>query len=78
MSEPEKQIRIIHLKDQGGEDDLSGTTPEERLNMVAQMTENAWAFARAGAKALGHQIIEDAEDGSEFQRTTVRILRSES
>ena len=41
-----KNIRVTRtqLEDQGKEADLLGTTHEERMGMVWQLTINAWAF----------------------------------
>ena len=37
-------IRKSHLKEQGMEKDLDGTTPGERFAMVRILTRNAWAL----------------------------------
>ena len=38
------RVRITHLKDQGKEDDLDGTTVEERWDMMWPLAVTAWAF----------------------------------
>ena len=57
-------VRKTRLEDQGGETDLSSSTPEERLGMMWQLTLDAWAFT-------GEPV---AEQG--LPRHIVRVLRS--
>ena len=62
MEKPTPQVRITRLRDQGREDDLRSTTPEERLTMMWQLALDAWAFQ-------GEQVE------PEFQRHVVRVIR---
>ena len=45
MGDPNRQIvRKSTLAEQGKEDDLRHTTPEQRLNMMWQLALDAWAM----------------------------------
>ena len=37
-------VRVTRLKDQGEENDLEGTSVEERIGMMWQLAIDAWAF----------------------------------
>ena len=53
------RIRITKLKDQGKEDDLDGTTIEERWDMMWPLAVTAWAFMGeedASAEGLPRRI----------------------
>jgi hypothetical protein len=53
------RVRISHLKDQGKEDDLDGTTIEERWDMMWPLAMTAWAFMGeedASAEGLPRRI----------------------
>jgi len=64
MSDANRQIeRLSKLSEQGKEDDLRGTTVEERWNMMWQLTVNAWAMK-------GEDVV-----GQEFQRHVERLER---
>ena len=56
-------VRITRLKDQGDESDLDNTTPAERIDMMWQLTCDAWAFTGEF----------DAE--SRLPRHVVRVIR---
>jgi hypothetical protein len=47
------RLRITRLKDQGKEDDLAGTTAEERLQMMWPLAVTAWAFMGEDASEQG-------------------------
>lgn len=49
----ERTLRISRLKDQGQEDDLAGTTAEERLKMMWPLALTAWAFMGEDASEPG-------------------------
>ena len=38
------RVRKTTLREQGAEDDLDGTTPEQRVEMMWQLALDAWAF----------------------------------
>ena len=61
-----KLIRIQRIKDQGKETDLKHITASERIGMMWQLTQDAWAFK-------GESIAE-----SGLQRYVVNILRRAS
>lgn len=64
MSESDRQIvRKSTLAEQGQEDDLRGTTVEDRWNMMWQLAVNAWAMK-------GINVAEQ-----EFQRHVERFER---
>ena len=67
MAAKASEIRVRSLHDQGRSDwdDLSRTTPAERLQMIWQLTVDAWAFK-------GEAIAE-----LRLPRHIVRVLRSE-
>jgi hypothetical protein len=44
MTEKERLVRVSRLCDQGQEDDLANTSAAERMEMVWQVTLDAWAF----------------------------------
>lgn len=56
-------MRITSLREQGQETDLDPTTPAERLSMMWQLAQDAWAF-------MGEPVAE-----SRLLRHTVRVLR---
>lgn len=56
-------MRITSLREQGQETDLDFTTPAERLSMMWQLAQDAWAF-------MGEPIVK-----SRLSRHTVRVLR---
>lgn len=58
-----RRIRRSTLREQGSETDLDGTTAEERINMVWQLTLDAWAF-------MGKPVTDDR-----MQRDLIRIRR---
>ena len=60
------KTRKTRLADQGKENDLEGTTPEERLEMVWEITKTAWAFR-------GEPV-----DESTFHRDVVSVVRKPS
>ena len=59
------KVRVLDLRDQDTVDDLSKTTPAERLQMMWQLTLDAWAFK-------GEPIAE-----LRLPRHIVRVLRRE-
>jgi len=59
------KVRVFDLRDQDTVDDLSKTTPAERLQMMWQLTLDAWAFK-------GEPIAE-----LRLPRHIVRVLRRE-
>lgn len=65
MSEMTRDVRVrkTRLSDQGQEDDLRGTTAEERLNMMWQLAVNAWAFK-------GEPVVDER-----LQRHVTRVVR---
>jgi len=58
----DRTIRVTKLADQGQDDDLRGTTVEQRWAMVWQLTLDAWAFR-------GEPVER------EFQRDVIRVVR---
>jgi hypothetical protein len=44
QSRDQLRIRVNHLKDQSREDDLDGTTIEQRWDMMWPLAMTAWAF----------------------------------
>jgi hypothetical protein len=68
MSESDRRmlrVRRARLEDQGAEDDLAGSTVEERLNMMWQLALDAWAFK-------GELVVEPR-----LPRHVVRLIRRE-
>ena len=65
-NEDRKIVRKSTLAEQGTEDDLRGTTVEERWNMMWQLTLNAWAMK-------GEDVA-----GQEFQRHVECVKRRRS
>ena len=63
MSLETEKMRISRLEEQGKIDDLQSTTPAQRLEMMWQLTMDAWAFK--------------GEPIAEFQRDVVRVIRLE-
>jgi hypothetical protein len=61
-----QEVRIFRLQDQDKYDDLLLTTPAQRLEMMWQLTLDAWAFK-------GEPIVE-----LRLPRHIVRVLRRES
>ena len=59
------KVRVLDLRDQDTVDDLSKTTPAERLQMMWQLTLDAWAFK-------GEPVAE-----LRLPRHIVRVLRRE-
>ena len=59
------KVRVFDLRDQDTVDDLSKNTPAERLQMMWQLTLDAWAFK-------GEPIAE-----LRLPRHIVRVLRRE-
>lgn len=58
----DRTIRVTKLADQGQEDDLRGTTVEQRWAMLWQLSLDAWAFR-------GEPVEQ------EFQRDVIRVVR---
>lgn len=58
-----KRLRVTTLSQQGQEDDLRGTTVEERFNMMWQLALDAWAFK-------GEPVVEQR-----LPRHVVRVIR---
>ena len=65
MSGSDKTIRVRPLSQQGCEDDLRGTTCEERINMMWPLALEAWAF-------MGEPVLDQR-----LPRHVVRIIRPE-
>jgi hypothetical protein len=63
MSETDRTIRITKLSDQGRENDLEGTTPAQRLEMMWQLALDAWAM-------MGEPVVEPR-----LPRHVVRLVR---
>lgn len=63
QANPRATLRVARLADQGKEDDLVGTTAEQRLQMMWPLALTAWAFM--------------GEDGSEqgLPRRFTRLIR---
>ena len=57
----EIRVRNLHDQDRSDQDDFSRTTPIERLQMMWQLTVDAWAFK-------GERV-------GEFRKDVVRVLR---
>ncbi len=66
MSLETKKVRISKLEEQDKSDDLRSTTPAQRLEMMWQLTMDAWAFK-------GEPIAE-----LRLPRHIIRVLRRES
>jgi hypothetical protein len=66
MSLEAQKVRISKLEEQDKTDDLRSTTPAERLEMMWQLTLDAWAFK-------GEPV-----DELRLPRHIVRVLRRES
>ena len=66
MSIEAKKIRVVKLQEQDKLDDLRSTTPAQRLEMMWQLTLDAWAFK-------GEPLAE-----LRLPRHIVRVLRRES
>lgn len=64
--DPQRQIRVTTLAEQGHERDLAGTTAEERMGMMWQLAVDAWAM-------MGVEVHE-----SSFPRHVGRVVRRES
>ena len=63
--DPLREIRVSRLQDQGQENDLAGTTPEQRVLMMWQLAKDAYAM-------LGYS------GEPNFQRDIVRVIRGKS
>jgi hypothetical protein len=61
-----KTIRIVTLQEQDKQDDLQSTTAAQRLEMMWQLTLDAWAFK-------GEPVAE-----LRLPRHIIRVLRRES
>lgn len=61
----EIRVRKLHDQDRSDQDDFSRTTPVERLQMMWQLTVDAWAFK-------GERVAE-----LRLPRHIVRVLRRE-
>ena len=61
----EIRVRNLHDQDRSDQDDFSRTTPVERLQMMWQLTVDAWAFK-------GERVAE-----LRLPRHIVRVLRRE-
>ncbi len=59
-------LKVKHLKEQGSERDLAGTTPAERLAMVWPLTLEVWSFK------------EPTSAESRLQRHVVRLVKGKS
>ena len=66
MSLETVKVRIAKLEEQDSFDDLQSTTPAQRLEMMWQLTMDAWAFK-------GEHIAE-----LRLPRHIIRVLRRES
>jgi hypothetical protein len=58
-----REIRKSTLTEQGTERDLADTTPEQRIEMMWQLTVNAWAMMGVDLR------------GSRLQRHVERVVR---
>lgn len=65
VNSSEIRVRTLHDQDTSDRDDFSRTTPAERLQMMWQLTVDAWAFK-------GERVAE-----LRLPRHIVRVLRSE-
>ena len=63
MSLETEKVRISKLEEQDKSDDLRSTTAAPRLEMMWQLTRDAWAF--------------EGEPIAEFQKDVVRVIRLE-
>lgn len=61
-----KTVRVVTLQEQDKQDDLQSTTPAQRLEMMWQLTLDAWAFK-------GEPVAE-----LRLPRHIIRVLRRES
>ena len=66
MSLETKRVKVLKLEEQDKSDDLRSTTPAQRLEMMWQLTMDAWAFK-------GEPIAE-----LRLPRHIIRVLRRES
>jgi hypothetical protein len=62
-SQHSREVRKSTLAEQGRERDLVGTTPEERIGMMWQLTVNAWAMMGVDLR------------GSRLQRHVERVVK---
>ena len=67
MSEARRTVRKTRLCDQGCENDLVSTTPEERIAMMWQLALDAWAMLGDTNQGAGGE--------SRLQRHVVRVVR---
>ena len=78
MSKPDLSICIKNLYETEEELSPLETSPAERLSMVWEITQDAWAFFEAG-KEIREHLNDDEEGGpsveSPLSRGPVRILR---
>jgi hypothetical protein len=58
-----KKVRVVNLLEQDKHDDLQSTTPAQRLEMMWQLTLDAWAFK-------GEPVAE-----LRLQRSVIRVTR---
>src|SRR5687767_7041618 len=58
-----RSLKKTKLSDQGQEEDLQGTTPEQRIEMMWQLALDAWAF-------MGEPVIEPR-----LPRHVARVVR---
>ena len=65
MKHRDVTVRVLRLEDHDPDADLLHLTPEERIEMVWQLTVDAWAF-------MGEPL-----DESGLQRHVVRVVRGE-
>ena len=63
MADNDRSIRVSKLSDQGNEDDLRNTTPEQRIAMI-------WQLAKDGYAMLGVHA-----DEREFPRHVDGVIR---
>ncbi len=63
MNRSDRTIRKTKLSDQGNDDDLLETTAEQRIEMMWQLTLDAWAF-------LGEPVLEPR-----LPRHVARVVR---
>ncbi len=78
MPKTNLNIRTKHLHDTDEDFSPHDSTPAERLNMVWEITQDAWAFFEAGKEIRKH--LNDDEKGgpigeSSLSRGPIRILR---
>lgn len=67
MTEPQRIVRKTRLCDQGRETDLVSTTPAERVAMMWQLAQDAWAMLGDTNQGAGGE--------SRLQRHFVRVVR---